>query len=285
MLRLSRWIAVVAILLSASVAFAQRPAGGQPGGGRPGGFGGGCFCGFGGGGPLTLVNMEPVQKELGLKEDQISKLKTLGEEVREARGTGGAGGGREAFQALQDLPKEERDKKMAEMRDKAVEAAKKIDDKFKPKVAEILDASQRERLQQITWQNLRSQAYQDAGIIAALKITKEQQDKIAAVTKDYGDKTRELFGQGGGGGGGGGDARAKMTELGESRDKAISEVLTADQRDQFAKLMGKKFDVDQLRGGFGGPGGGRPGQGAGGANPAGRPQRKTEGGDKKKDSN
>ncbi len=283
MLRLSRWIAVVAILLSASVAFAQRPGGGQPGGGRPGGFGGGGFGGFGGGGPLTLVNMEAVQKELGLKEDQISKLKTLGEAGREEMRATGGGGGREAFQALQDLPREEREKKQAEMFAKAAEARKKIEDKFKPKLAEILDASQRERLQQIAWQNAGTQAYQEADVIAALKITKEQQEKLAAVSKEFRDKTREL---GQGGGGGGDEARTKFRELGESRDKALSEVLTADQREQFAKLMGKKFDTAQLRGGFGGaPGGGRPGQGGGGANPAGRPQRKTEGGDKKKDSN
>ena len=282
MLRLSRWVAVVAILLSASVAFAQRPAGG-----RPGGFGGG-FGGFGGGGPLTIVNNEAVQKELGLKEEQVGKLKTLGEEVREEmRAGGGAGGGREAFQGLQDLPREEREKKMAEIFAKGAEARKKVEDKFKPKLAEILDASQRERLQQIAWQNARSQVYQDAGVIAALKITKEQQEKLAAVSKDFVEKQREL---GQGGGGGGDEAQTKRRELSESRDKALSEVLTADQREQFTKLMGKKFDTAQLGGGFGGPGGGRPGQGGGGANPAGRPQRKTQDGDKKdgdkkKDSN
>lgn len=269
MLRLSRWIAVVAILLSASVAFAQRPAGGQPGGGRPGGFGGG---GFGGGGQLMLVNNEAVQKELALKEDQIAKLKTLGESAREEmRGafTGGFGG--------RDQSEEER----AKAREKMAESIKKVNDKFLPKLAEILDASQRERLQQIAWQNARSQVYQDAGLVAALKITKEQQEKLAAISKDFGEKQGELFRQGGGGGE---EAQTKRRELSESRDKALSEVLTADQREQFTKLMGKKFDTAQLGGGFGGPGGGRPGQGGGGANPAGRPQRKTEGSDKKKDS-
>ncbi len=243
MLRLSRWIAVVAILLSASVAFAQRP-----GGGRPGGFGGG----FGGGGKLMLVNNEAVQKELALKEDQISKLKTLGESVREemrSAFTGGFGG--------RDQSEDER----AKAREKMAESIKKMNDKYLPKLDEILDASQRERLQQITWQNARSQAYQDAGVIAALKITKEQQEKLAAVSKDFGEKQGELFRQGGD------EARAKGRDLSETRDKALSQVLTADQREQFTKLLGKKFDTDQLRGGFGGPGGGRPGQGAGGANP------------------
>ncbi|MFM9960198.1 MAG: hypothetical protein ACKV2Q_03120 [Planctomycetaceae bacterium] len=276
MLRLSRWVAVVAVLLSASMAFAQRPGGGQPGG-RPGGFGGG-FGGPGGSSPLLLVANEAVQKELGLKEDQISKLKTLGDEVREEMR--GAFGNRESFQALQDLSREERDKKLAEMREKSAAAMKKVTDKAKPKLAEILDATQRERLQQIAWQAAGSQAYQDADLVAALKINKEQQDKLAAISKDFGEKTRALFAPGAGGGD---DARTKMRELGESRDKALSEVLTADQREQFTKLKGKTFDVAQLRGGFGG-GRGAPG-GEGGANPAGRPQRKTQDGDKKKDSN
>lgn len=268
MLRLSRCFAVLAVVLSASLAFAQRP------GGFGGGFGG---PGFGSGGPLTLAANEAVQKELGLKEDQISKLKKLGEEVRDE--LRGAFGGRESFQALQDLPREERDKKMAEMREKSAAAMKKVTDSAKPKLAEILDATQRERLQQIAWQAAGSRAYQEADVVAALKISKEQQEKLAAVSKDFDEKTRALFRQGGGGGD---ETRTKMRELGESRDKALSEVLTADQREQFTKLKGTAFDVAQLRGGFGG-GRGAPGQG--GANPGGRPQRKAADGDKKKDSN
>lgn len=280
MLRLSRWVAVVAVLLSASVAFAQRPTGGQPGGGRPGGFGGG-FGGPGGGGPLTLINNEAVQKDLALKEDQVSKLKALGESVREemrSAFTGGFGG--------RDQSEEER----AKAREKMAESIKKVNDKFLPKLDEILDASQRDRLKQISWQAAGAQAYQNAEVIAALKITKEQQEKLAAVKKEFDDKQSELFPRGGQGGGerpNFEEIRKKMTELNASRDKQLGEVLTADQREQFTKLKGKEFDVAQLRGGFGG---GRPGQGAGGANPGGRPQRKAQDGDKKdgdkkKDSN
>jgi Spy/CpxP family protein refolding chaperone len=270
MLRLSRWIAVVAILLSASVAFAQRP-----GGGGPGGFGGGFGGGPGGGvvGPLMLINIEAVQKDLGLKEDQISKLKTIGEQSREemrSAFTGGFGG------------RDQSDEERAKAREKMAESIKKVN--------EILDASQRDRLKQIGWQFAGPQAYQNAEVVEALKISKEQQDKLAAVAQEFLDKQRDLAPRGGQGGGGGErpnfeEMRKKRTELNEARDKALSEVLTADQRDQFAKLMGKKFDTAQLRGGFGGPGGGRPGQAGGGANPAGRPQRRAEGGDKKKDSN
>jgi hypothetical protein len=118
--------------------------------------------------------------------------------------------------------------------------------------------------------------YQDPDLIAALKITKEQQDKLTAIAKEYGDKQRDLFPRGGAGGGerpNFEELQKKMRELGESRDKALLEVLTPDQREQFAKLKGKPFDVAQLRRGFGGPGG--PGGGFGGGRPGGAPQNGT----------
>lgn len=286
MLRCCRSVAVFSVLLSASVAFAQRP---QGQGGRPGAFGagfGGGFGGFGGITPLSLANNEAVQKELNISDEQAGQLKSLNDDVREEMRGAFAG---VDFQGLRDLSQEEREKKMAEFREKSAAAQKKINDKVKPKLAEILNASQSERLQQIAWQAAGPQAYQDADLIAALKITKEQQDKLAAITKEYTDKQRELFPRGGAGGGerpNFEEIQKKMRELGESRDKALSDVLTTEQREQFAKLKGKPFDVAQLRRGFGGPGGGfgggRPGAAPGGGeNSPGRPQRRPGGGDKK----
>ena len=102
-----------------------------------------------------------------------------------------------------------------------------------------------------------------------MTITKEQTDKITAISDDYGAKARELFQPGGGGGG-----FEKMVELNKERDAKINEVLTKAQLDTFAKLKGKEFDVAQLRGGpgRGGPGGGGPG-GGGGGGAGGRPKR------------
>ena len=280
MLRSSRWIAVVAILLSASVAYAQRPGGGQPGGGRPGGFGGGFGGGgFGGGGPLTLAANEAVQKDLALKEEQVGKIKTLSEEMREDMRSAfsGFGGG-------QDQTDEER----AKQREKFAESMKKVNDKFQPKLNEILDASQRDRLKEIQIQAAGAQAYQNPEVVAALKLSKDQQEKLAAISKEFGDKQRDLFPRGGAGGGGGErpnfeEMRKKGEELTAARDKQISEVLTADQKAALEKLKGKTFDVALLRQGFGGGGrgpGGAPGAG-GGANPSGRPQRRPQEGDKK----
>lgn len=280
MLRLSRWVAVVAILLSAStVAFAQRPAGGQPGGGRPGGFGGG-FGGPGGGGPLSLVTNEAVQKELALKEEQIGKFKTLNDEYREEMRSAFSGGA--GFGGGQNLSDEERTKQ----RDKFAESMKKATEKFQPKVNEILDAAQRDRLKQIQLQWSGPQAFQNAEVVAALKLSKDQQEKLASITKEFGEKQTALFPRGGQAGGGGErpnfeEMQKKMGELTAARDKELAGVLTADQTAQLEKLKGKEF----ARPAFGGFGGGRGGPGgaggAGGANPGGRPTRRPAEGDKK----
>lgn len=115
-----------------------------------------------------------------------------------------------------------------------------------------------------------------------MDISKEQQEKLAATNTEYEAKRNELFRAafaGGGGGAGGGDAREKGRELSEANDKKLAEILSKDQAAKLETLKGAKFDVAQLRGGFGGPGGpgggGRPGA-------EGRPRR-TNPGDKKAD--
>ena len=260
-MRIGTGLATLAVLgAMATSAFAQ--PGGAGGRGR-GGFGGGF------GGPqsgLMLAGNPAIQKELGVTEDQIAKLKKLGDEAREEMQAGGGGGG--DFAALRDLPEEERRAKMTEMMNKRMEAARKVAEKYKPKLAEVLDAKQVERLNQIALQAAGPGAYSDPDVAKALKLSKEQQDKLATITKEFGEKQRAAFT--GGGGGGGEDPRAKMRELNAARDKDLAAVLTDDQKTQLEKLKGKEFDVAALRGGPGGPGAGGPG-GGGGRPGGGRP--------------
>lgn len=262
MLRQCRWVAVAALLLGCSVASAQRPGGGQ--GGFGGGFGGGMNS------PFMLAANEAVQKELNLSDEQVGDLKTLGEQVREDMRpvfAGGFGG--------RDQSEEER----AKQREKTAQEMKKVNDKFQPKLDMILDAAQRDRLKQIQIQASGPLAYQNADVVTALKLSKEQQDKVAAINKEFVDKQRDLFPRGGTGGGerpNFEEMRKKGLELSNARDKQLAEVLTGDQKIAFEKLKGKTFDVALLRPSFGGGRGG-----AGGANPGGRPQRRPQEGDKK----
>ena len=278
MFRLNRRIGVLTVLLCASVALAQRPGGaGGPGGGPRGGFG------FGGPGgpksPLMLVAYyESVQKELALKDDQIAKIKALGEESRkEMQPLFGGGVG----ERRKDESDAEREKRTEEMRAKFAAATKKVNETILPKLNETLDHMQRERLQQIRLQDWGSQALLDPDVAKSLNLSKDDTDKLAAISKEFREKLSALS-QRSGGGGDRGDFQerfAKMVELNESRDKQLTEVLTAEQREQWEKLKGKPFDVAQLRGGFGRPGVGN------GANPDGRPQRRPSTDEKKSDEN
>ena len=255
-MRTNGWMLfLVASLAFATAAQAQGP-GGRGGRGGFGGFGGGA------GGILNVAGNEAVQKDLGLTEDGTAKVKAVIDEYRTAMRESMGAGGRQNFQ---DMTEEERTK----ARDTMMANMKTLSDKFLPKLKAVVSADQYTRLQQINWQNQGTGAYSDAEVVKALTITKEQTDKITAISDDYGAKTRELFQPGGGGGGGGFE---KMQELNKERDAKINEVLTKAQLDTFATLKGKEFDVAQLRGGpgRGGPPGGG-GQGGGGA--GGRPKR------------
>ncbi len=96
------------------------------------------------------------------------------------------------------------EKTMAEVR---VKTDKLIAEK-KPQLAAILSAEQMTRLEEIVLQAKGAEALNDAEIQAKLMINDDQKAKLAAVSKEFGDKMRELGGFGGGRGPGGGGAVA-----------------------------------------------------------------------------
>ena len=211
---------------------------------------GGGFAGRGGPvSPLILLGSESVQKEVGLTDDQKAKLASLREEsqkevakVRSDAGiTGGGGGGANITD---------------EQRAKLNEGMKKVTEAFAPKVKETLKPEQLERVQQIAYQMAGTSAFTNADVVKALDITKEQQEKIASVNKDFQEKIQAL------GAGGGPEAGAKLRD---ERSAELAKVLNKEQTDKFTALKGKAFDVSTIQ-----LGGGRPG-GRGG-----------KGGDKKK---
>jgi Spy/CpxP family protein refolding chaperone len=217
----------------------------QQGRGR-GGFG------FGGqGGLARLATNEAVQKEIGATDEQKEKLKTLGEELakdaQEEASAAGIGGGAGGFQ---NLTPEER----AKLFEKMATVAKKLNDKYTPKVKETLKPEQFERLQQISYQAAGAGVYSNADVVKALDLTKEQQEKIATITKDFQEKQRALFG----GGAPADGAREAAAKLRDEQNAELAKVLTAEQSEKLTKLKGKAFDTSVLGGGRGGPGG-RPG--------------------------
>lgn len=236
-------LAVVAIALVS----VNSPAFGQRGRGFGGGFGGPP----GGGNGLDLIGDENVRKELDLVEDQVTKLREVGESMRDNMRSAFEG---VDFRSLGDLSEEEREARMAPIREKmqkvTADAQKEIDT--------ILLPHQRERLKQIVvQQNIRRQGTSGAltsGALAdELKITPEQIEALRAKQEEVQEELRK-----------------EMAQLQtEARDKVLS-VLTPEQRAKLTSLMGNPIELAQPQfGGFGGGFGGRGPGGPGGRGPGG----------------
>lgn len=208
----------------------------------------GGFGGRGAGGPLSVVSNAAVQKDLGLNEDQTKKIAELNEELSDDRMKAFAEAQTNAGN-LEGLSENERREKLGAA---LAEAMKKINDKYQPKLKEILEPKQLDRLKQIAWQAAGTAAYSDPEVVKALGISKEQEEKFAAINKERMEKMASAFRDGAGGG------RERFQQMNEEFDKRFADVLSKEQQDKFTELKGKEFDVAQLRGGRGGRGGDRP---------------------------
>jgi hypothetical protein len=193
--------------------------------------------------PAFVIGHESVQKELGLKADQVDRVKALVAEFREewtqqiqAAGLNSSG--------QQNSSREDRQKWMAETQPKRALISKNVNDKFRTKLAEILDKPQQVRLYQIAIQVAGSQAFQDVQVAQDLGLTKVQQDQIVAVGKEYSEKLAQLRSQSGRR-----DATersAKSNELRQEQLAKSTEILTKDQQEKFADMKGKAFDVREI---------------------------------------
>jgi Spy/CpxP family protein refolding chaperone len=245
-------------LMANSAVFAQGQGRGR--GGFGGGFGGGMMGG--GGGVGFLLRSPQVQKELKMTDEQTAKV---GEIQREAfqpgggGGAGGAGGGRGNFQNMTD---EERAKFFEDMRKRNEETNKKL--------TAVLSADQNTRLKQIQlWVGGAVGLVNNADAVKELGITDDQKEALKTITDESGKKGRELFQNSGLGPDSTAEDRAKFTEktntLRKETETECMAVLTDEQKAQFNKMRGEKFELDMSQMGFGGPGGpgggrrGRPG--------------------------
>ncbi len=201
--------AAVTLLVTANPSLAQGQ-GGRRGGNR--------------GGATSLLSMPEVQKELKIEQAQIELLNGL----RTAQG----GTDR---QALRNLPREEREKKMTEMRA----------DQEK-KVREILDEKQVARLKQLQVQQDGARALAEQPVADALKLTPAQRDTIRTTVEAERTALRGAFGNLANGGARptAEERQAAMQKFRDARtanDAKILGVLTPEQKKQFESLKGAPF--------------------------------------------
>jgi Spy/CpxP family protein refolding chaperone len=230
-------VAVLAVcLLTADLALAQ-------GQGRRGGFGmfGGMMVQ-----PAALLPNPQVQKELKLTEEQIAKIKEITDALRPQPGA--------ARPDFQNMSEEERREFFAEMQKKNDEAGKKA--------TEVLTDTQKGRFKQIQlWVQGTGALVQNEELGKKLAITDDQKEALKTITEESGKKQQEL-GRASFGPGVSDEDRAKVREqMAALRTETEAEclaVLTDDQKAQFEKIRGPKFELDfsqMFQGRRGRPGG------------------------------
>jgi Spy/CpxP family protein refolding chaperone len=213
MKRLCMTLCVALLLFGVQTASAQRPGGGR----GPGGFGGG---------PVFLLANEAVQKELNIAQEQREKLREIAQEMREGAGQRGD---------FQNLSQEERQKRVAEMQERAKKAEEKINT--------VLDAKQKERLEQLRIQREGASALARDEVAEKVGLAADQKEKIQKIQQEArgnfgggGQNFRDLSNE---------DRQKLFAEMRERREKVANDilgVLNAEQKEKFEKLKGAKFD-------------------------------------------
>lgn len=252
-------VALMSFMVSDVMAQGRRPGGGPPGGFGQRGRGGPG----GGGGPemiIGLLRVDPVKVEIELSPDQDEAVEKLMQPAERPQVN---------FREMSD---DERREAFAKMQKEQEERVQKMEEQLE----EVLLPQQMERLKQIALQLRGIRALREDDVAKELKITPAQLEKIDGVEEklreENGPKFRELMQSGDR------DAmREAFTKMREESEKQVLAVLTSDQRTEFEKMKGEKFDMPEgaFGGGRGGPGGGRFGggrRGPGGDNSGRRPR-------------
>jgi hypothetical protein len=149
---------------------------------------------------------------------------------------GGGGGG--GVVGLLQRPEVRKELKLSD------EQFKKVPDAVLKALAEVLDADQLKRLNQIELQQRGAAAFSDPKVQTALKMTDDQKEAVATMLKDSQKEMADLFREMKGNFQGMGEKMATMRK--ELMDK-VSGVLKADQKRIWRDMIGEEFKMGTFR--------------------------------------
>ena len=185
---------------------------------------------------LGLLRLDQVQDELKLEEDQVAKVRKIGEELSAEM--------REQYAALREIDdRQQQREKMTELRDQ-------FDNKAREQLRDVLAREQMMRLYQIRLQ-VRSvvDSLANRYVVGRLKITDEQKEKLAQINKEAETKMIELYGT----------MRAaseeqrsaayrKFREIRDAANEKAIEMLNDEQAKAFEEMKGEKIELEMRRG-------------------------------------
>lgn len=232
---LGKLLGATAVLVCASLTLAQGAGRGQ---GRQGGARGGQMT------EAQLILRKDVQKDLGLTDDQVTKLTDWSEKQRANRGQGGAngaggnggnGGGNRGNGGGQ-LTDEQR----AEMQKRAQERREAT----RKELLTIISEAQLKRVGEIGMQLQGNMALMQADVQKSLGLKEDQIEKIKDLQKRQQEanatlrekiQSQEISRE---------DMQASMTKNNEIMKTELGKILTADQAAKLKAMQGKPFVAD-----------------------------------------
>jgi hypothetical protein len=185
---------------------------------------------------IMMMSSAEVQKELTLSPEQTKSVNDIATEMRTTA--------MEIMSGLQDLTPEEQKEELANVMKMVTEEAKNL----QVQVDEILDDKQTARMKELSLQRRNVEALEDKEVAESLKLTEEQGKKLIDIRNEAADKQDAIIQEAIKSGGDRSKIREKIEELRkELGDKALA-VLTTEQREQFDKMKGAKFNFPRQRG-------------------------------------
>ncbi|MBS1701362.1 MAG: hypothetical protein JST12_06865 [Armatimonadetes bacterium] len=243
---------IIVSAFGVSMALAQ---GGQGGGGR--GQRGGGFGQRGGGNfnyELNLLNRSDVQKDLGLTNDQKTKVEDYIEKNRPQRGQGGGGGQRGAGggngggggqgggQRGQGGGQRGQGGQMTEEMMKAMAERR---EKTRKDLLEIISDAQLKRVDEIHLQLQGNMAIMEPDVQKALGLSSDQTDKIKDLQTKQGEANRALFQKVRDQEISREDMQAAFQKNNDTMKSELGKILTSDQAAKLKAMQGKPFTADE----------------------------------------
>ena len=179
---------------------------------------------------VALLEIEQVQKELGLSAEQIKKASELGTKLAEDR-----------RRLYETVPREEWRERGNELREKSKELAKSA----ALSIAESLDDAQTKRWLEVALQVRGPESLPDDYLTAQLKLDPDQVKKLTDLAIGQREKAFEIFRRSRDEGLSRDDARAQFATLVSDTNKERMAVLTDEQRTAFQDLQGDKFELPE----------------------------------------
>ena len=181
--------------------------------------------------PITMVRMPKVKEEIKLTDEQDVKIQEAFTNLKIKQ--------RELYADIRKVPANERAQKYAELREK-VQA---LQNETYETIKKSLKPEQSVRLDELAIQRQGIRALTTKDVATKLKISDEQQKKVAAAFQEQQASTQKLAQELRNQAIDHNQYQEKIQELQQRTDKKIMvDILTMAQQTRFKQMQGKKFD-------------------------------------------